>query len=101
MVVPSIPGPWEKRAGLFPGHLLLMLLFEAHEFCTLIGLDWVTGPLLESGMETGLLKSMDIRWIVGTWFPRRKFDCYFQKMSERPLPRHYYHPFFIGKRTDV
>lgn len=54
------PGLWGKRAGLFPGHLYLMLLFEAHEFCTWIGLDWVTGPLLKSGMETSLLKSTGI-----------------------------------------
>lgn len=49
VVVLTAPGPWEKKAGFFPGYVHL---FEARGFFTLIGLDWVTGPLLESGMET-------------------------------------------------
>lgn len=60
------PGPWEQRAGLFPGHLQLVHFFEAHEFSTLIGLDGVTGLLLESGVETRPLYCMDIRWGLET-----------------------------------
>lgn len=56
VVVLTAPCPLEKRAVFFSGYVYLMHLFEAHEFCTLIGLDWVTGPLLESGMEIDLSK---------------------------------------------
>lgn len=51
-LAPEALGAWEQRAGLFPGHLQLVQLFEAQEFSTLIGLDRVTGLLLESGVET-------------------------------------------------